>query len=623
MRLLATISIACGLLGRVALSAPALEAYKDELPIPPALVPESDDGHTRVYHITMRNGERQMHSQLPAKTPFWGYEGQYPGPTIDVPRDREVVVKFTNSLNPPSDPLDLRSQWPFFIPKDVTEGGVPHPVFVPKAPWTVIHLHGSPTRADHDGWADNAFFPGDSAYYFYPKQERAALLWYHDHGNMVTRLNVYAGLAGLYIVRDAATDALYPSGDHELPLVLQDRDFELTPDGSQFTGRFRYQALNLNAKFEPASNIFLVNGTVRPYKTVDRSKYRLRILNGANARFFRLAFRVDGGPPNTKTWEVIGVDGGLLTVPVSNPTTAMPTVADPGATKEMVVLGPAERLDVVVDFSQYPAGSNVELVHLRATGTELAKIMQFRVDAAAPPVEIVAEAVAEESVQEPRRSPRLASPYEAADSAEAAPGLESTESSGVRVRTIALYTKDGMQTINGLLFHDSVEEKPEIDSEEIWEFLNTTRDDHPMHLHLVNFEVVDRQAIQVNTAVLPNLNDFDGVFRTWLADPSPGKPRLPPGIEFVPGSVPVPADAYEKEPKDTVRVPKLTLTRMKVKFRLHTGLYMYHCHILEHEDMEMMRPLLVVPAGMPDMAHIDGHGDGGGHAPPHESDSEH
>ena len=155
-------------------------------------------------------------------------------------------------------------------------------------------------------------------------------------------------------------------------------------------------------------------------------------------------------------------------------------------------------------------------------------------------------------------------------------------------------------------FHDTIEEMPVLDSEEIWEFLNVTVDEHPIHLHLVNFEIIDRQEIEYDHSPT-YLDTFHETFHTWLKDTSSTKPPLPPGMAFKAGSTPVPSDDYEREPKDTVRVPSDTLTRIKTRFRLHTGLYMYHCHILEHEDMEMMRPLLVVPSGMPIMSHGSGH----------------
>jgi spore coat protein A len=563
---------------------PNLDPFKDELQRPVLLAPISDDGRTRVYRVTMRNGKRRLHSQLPADTPYWGYEGQYPGPSIEVPRDREVVVTFINNLEPPPDPHNPRTQWPFAIAPDEPDG---MPYFVPESPWTIVHLHGSPTRPEYDGWADDAYFRGESATHHYPRQERAALLWYHDHGNMITRLNVYAGLAGMYVVRDHSAEVNLPKGHNELFLLLQDRDLELSSDGSAFTGRFAYHALTSNTKFEPG--FFLVNGLVTPFKKVDRTCYRLRILNGSNARFFRIAFRTEESGISTKEWRVIGVDGGFLTTPVENPTTQVGSNR-----KQMVALAPAERLDVIVDFSQFPVGTNVELAHLRSNGSFVGPIMQFQVQAAT--------LASPSGVPAAGRSPRLAAPYSLP--ADVGPPPDHAPSTTpTRTRMIGLYLKNGMQTINGLMFHDGVEEKPELDGEEVWSFLNLTGDDHPLHLHLVNFEVIDRQEFEVESTDPKYLEKFDETFRAWLNDASPTKPVLPPGLRFKEGSGPVPADAYEKEPKDTVRVPSSTVTRIKTKFRIHTGLYMYHCHILEHEDMEMMRPLLVQPKGMPDMTH--------------------
>jgi spore coat protein A len=200
-------------------------------------------GGTRYYRIEMRAGKRKVHAQLPAETPFWGYEGLYPGPSIETPIDSKVVVEFVNALPAPNPGDDPRTQWPFFIPADVA-GGHMH-VFVPKKPWAVVHLHGSPNPSDSDGWTDNAYFPGASAFHHYPPQLSAALLWYHDHANMITRLNVYAGLAGLYIVRDAVVEAQHglPVGPpFEIPLLLQDRNLEEKAD--KYTGRFAYQPLN-------------------------------------------------------------------------------------------------------------------------------------------------------------------------------------------------------------------------------------------------------------------------------------------------------------------------------------------------------------------------------------------
>src|SRR5262249_33100704 len=149
-----------------------------------------------------------------------------------------------------------------------------------------------------------------------------------------------------------------------------------------------------NRKFEP--DYFLVNGTVTPYREVEPTRYRLRILNGANARFFRLTFRLPDGTPTTKDWTVVGADGGLSAAPVTNPRTTTPV-----GPKEMVVLAPAERLDVVVDFGPYPAGTDVELSHLNPRGVYVGPVMQFRVRGA-PPAGPVPRP------EPPARSPRLA-----------------------------------------------------------------------------------------------------------------------------------------------------------------------------------------------------------------------
>jgi len=178
-----------------------------------------DPDGTRNYTLTLRRGARKIHQELPAETPFWGYEGLYPGPTIETPRQSKVVVTFVNALPAPASGADPRTQWPFFIPPDLGTG---MHYFVPERPWTVVHLHGSPNRPDSDGWTDNAYFPGDSATHYYPAQENASLLWYHDHANMITRLNVYAGLAGLYVVRDPAVEGpqqLPVNNEFELPLT--------------------------------------------------------------------------------------------------------------------------------------------------------------------------------------------------------------------------------------------------------------------------------------------------------------------------------------------------------------------------------------------------------------------
>jgi spore coat protein A, manganese oxidase len=561
---------------------PSLDPFFDPLPVPPVVQPVfiAEDG-TRHYRLVMRNGERKVHGQLPGRATFWGYEGMYPGPTIEVPVESPVVVEFVNDLRTAED-----SHWPFAIP--ASDDGMMAPA-VPPAPWTVVHLHGSPNPPDSDGCPDNAYLPGGSQTHHYPRQESAALLWYHDHANMITRLNVYAGLAGLYLVRDRSVevDQLHlPVGPpFEIPLVLQDRDLEVV--GDQFTGRFAYQVLSENAAFRPPFR--LVNGVITPFVKVEPRVYRLRILNGSNARFYRLKLMRHSDEELLGTGDMIqiGVDGGFLPRPVKGPT----TLTTDGE-EEVLVLGPAERADVLIDLSQY-AGGKVVLVDHNAISDDRANLLLF--DVGAPPLAALGVPPPLSSISlAPHRSPRLAP---------ASPPAEE------RTRYIALFKVGDMQTINGRLFHDAVEETPELDTTEIWEIINVSGEQHPIHIHLVNFEVMERQEIASDDGTDPDA--FGVAFRKWLAqDPSTRGP-LPQGWKLV--GQPIPADDNEVSPKDTVRAPDSFVTRIRIRFRLRTGVYMYHCHILEHEDMEMMRPLIVMPAGMQPMtmpAHNHHHGHG-------------
>lgn len=579
----------------------ALTPYKDALPVPDALPPlRIDPDGTRHYRIVLRAGERQVHSELPKKTPFWGYAGSYPGPMIETPKDNKVVVEFVNELPLPP-PEDLRSQWPFFIPKDLKNDDM-H-VFVPPAPWTVVHLHGSPTPAESDGWTDNAYFPGGTSVHHYPPQLSAALLWYHDHANMITRLNVYAGLAGLYLVRDPALEGAkkLPVGKpYEIPLLLQDRNLEVNPAGDNYTGRFAYQELNSPSGLSQADYV-VVNGVIWPFHNVAPGRYRLRLLNGSNGRFFRLAVRSEGQPASTKLMTQIGVDGGFLENPVVAPTTG--SVQD-GSAEQVLTLGPAERADVLLDLSGFAPGTKVDLVDVIPFNSPV-PVMRFVIVAGPPAATAIPLSFP--------RSARLPKPPARASL------LARGAVSGIPNRVIGLLPKalspqTTMLTINDRAFHDTVEEQPALDTEEVWEFLNVTGEEHPMHLHLVNFEVLDRRGFEIVDAD-PNTYPARaaGYFRTWLAMPVATRRPLPQGLAF--NTEVIPRDANEIAPKDTVRVPPFTLTRIHVAFKFHTGMYMYHCHILEHEDMEMMRPLLVVPKGMhtgPGPAPHD-HGGGSGH----------
>ena len=283
----------------------------------------------------------------------------------------------------------------------------------------------------------------------------------------------------------------------------------------------------------------------------------------------------DGRTLGTQDLTQVGVDGGLLETWVRAPKTHTPD-----GDEEVLLLAPAERADVLIDLSRYP-NSHVTLVDQNPPGDPI-DILRFVVDGTPP-------ATPPPAPSPQARSPRLAP-------------LPADEP--LPRRAIGLFTVGRMQTINGRTFHEAVEESPELGSTEIWEILNVTGEEHPIHLHLVNFEILDRRAIEVEEGTDPET--FPAAFGRWRAEPSATRGPLPAGWRFT-GEV-VLADDNERGPKDTVRVPESAMTRLRVTFRLHTGLYMFHCHILEHEDMEMMRPLLVVPQGTRPMPAHHGHG---------------
>lgn len=579
---------------------PTLAPYQIDLPIPPVLPPRvTDPDGTQHYRVTMRRGERVVHPLVPP-TPYWGYEGLFPGPTIEVPKTSRVVVEFVNDLPPVTTPAEPWRQWPFAVPSAAG-------AFVPPHPWTVAHLHGSPSPADADGWTDNAYFPGGSNTHHYPPQGSAALLWYHDHAHMITRLNVYAGLAGLYLVRDPAAEAGLPVGPpYEIPLVIQDRSFEPTADGTGFTGRFAYQDLALNSTF--AGTHYLVNGAVAPRVEVRPGVYRLRILNGSNTTNYQIAVKTPDGDVGNALLTQVGVDGGFLTPPYPRPSLREWGGTEPADPIPVLSLFPAERADVLLDLTGQ-AGKDVELVNYAVvSGGEL---VRFEVRAGPPtaPAAAPAPAVATTPPAARVRSPRLPAP--AAEAADAP----------VTRRVIALFPiphgGGAMQTINGRTFHETVEETPTLSRPgdvrvEEWEFLNLTGEPHPMHIHLVHFVVMDRRPVAGPPLDTPaEQAAFLVEFRAWQALPPGSRPHLPPGCSYTaPAYDP---DPNERGPKDTVRVPDKHAVRVRAEFKYHTGMYMYHCHILEHEDMDMMRPLLVVPPGMHLMGSHPPPGGGHGH----------
>jgi spore coat protein A len=491
-----------------------LEKYVDALPIPAVLAPTSGTpGGAASYEITMSQVSQQLHRDLPPTT-VWGYAGSFPGPTIEASVGEPVTVAWINDL-PATHAL----------PVDTCVHGA-----MDDTSRAVVHLHGGHVPAAFDGYPEDTIAPGGWAVYEYPNLQLPATLWYHDHALGITRLNVYMGLAGFYLLRDETEQKLgLPSGEYEIALVIQDRSFN--PDGS-----WCYPALWEEDFF---GNTILVNGKVWPYLSVDRGTYRFRILNGSNSRVYLLSLS-DGTP-----FVQIGAEGGLFESPVTMP---------------QIILAPGERADVVVVFSNHAPATEVLLVNSAPAPWPgqpgvgvIPEIMKFVVSADAGPVVTV---------------PPALRPLEILQ-----------ESDAVRTRDMVLRKQPDPCTGSTWLIDDLgwdvISEFPRLGHTEVWSFINRSGMMHPMHLHLVMFQVLDRQ-------------DFEVV-----------------GDQIVPVGKPLPPDPNEAGWKDTVRAEPGQITRLVTRFEDYTGLFPYHCHILEHEDHEMMRQFQALPACPWDVDHDD------------------
>jgi spore coat protein A len=497
----------------------SLPRFVDPLPIPRkaspsgfTASPEAPAKKIERYRIALRPFQAKVHRDMPPTT-FWGYDGASPGPTIEARNGAAIQVDWINNL--PSKHL--------FAVDHTLDGASSD---VPEVR-TITHLHGGRVGPDSDGYPERWITPGNSATHHYPNQQEACTLFYHDHAMGITRLNTAAGLMGLYLIRDEFEDGLkLPGGEHEVPLVLVDRSFH--PQGQI------YYPVSGDPERPWVSEYYgggiLVNGKLFPVLNVQPRRYRFRILNGSNGSFYVLSIgsALSFASPALPFF-LIGSDQGLL--------------AEPSETADLI-LGPGERADVVIDFS---SGRGKEL-YLR---TKAATIMQFRVSGT--------------RVDDSSQVPAALRPIE-----------RIPESHAVRTRelTLADYQdrlgRSKRMLLNGMRWMMPVTERVVLDSTEIWSLINLTDDSHPIHLHLVRFQVLDRTPFDLTTYQLTGKVVFNGL----VQKPGPS----------------------ERGWKDTVRVDPLSVTRIIVKFEGFTGRYVWHCHLLEHEDNEMMRPYEILPA---------------------------
>ncbi len=516
----------------------------------------------------------KFHSAMKA-TPTFTYRSQggtqdYLGPVILAKQGVPFKLTVKNNLGP--HPLAFA----------IDTALVPVGTDDARRPRAVVHLHGGNTEEKHDGGPMDTFLPGTSRTYTHGNTQEAAGLWYHDHSLGITRLNVLAGLAGGYLIRNGDVDgdiddgsgSQLPAPPYEVPLVIQDRMFK-------DNGSFDYPA-NENPSTpgpwapEFFGDVATVNGKAWPNLNVDRGKYRFRVYNGSNARFYKLRL-LDG--VRSLTFHQIGTDGGLLNAPV--PLTDL-------------LLAPGERADIVVDFATLRPGTTITLFNgavapypsgprlRRRGGMPLYQIMRFTVN----------------------RAPGWQYPLPTKLRATSITRLAGRPLAVTRDMTLVeILDTEGaplMALVNNRTFDTEARSEVHRDTLEQWNLINTTADAHPMHLHFTQFQVLNRQPF--NAAAY-----FAETYGTQPVTPNTGSfppPSPSVGDFLLPGTRTPPAN--ERGWKDTVIAMPGEVTRILVPFGAnavpgspmaiqasHTGEYVWHCHILEHEDNDMMQRFVI------------------------------
>ena len=571
---------------------PALTPFTEQLPVPQRIDVRSGTS----ARLVMRDGKHSFHADLPS-TPTLGYAvagstgpDVYGGPTIEARKGTPASVSVVNDLG--EHPLALAMDHTFMGMTGTDE----------TAPRGVIHLHGAHSEPAQDGLPQDTISSGQSATYRYVNDQDSAGLWYHDHSWGMTRLQVSAGLAGQYWLRDAfdtgkADNPLHlPAGASEIPLTLQDRSFNLDGSFSYPVGAFCGQdaPAGYPNQWAPESfgDVAVVNGKVTPNLDVARGVYRFRVLNASNARFYHVRL------PATLPVYQIGTDGGLLNAPVR--------------LKELL-LAPAERADLLVDFRSAVVGTSYQLTNDAVAPyssptappeedeAPLKDILQFTVTAATG-----VQSDVPKTLRGGRSQPA------------ALPTLKATSTRTVMLNEIADPTVDEPVHghINNQFYADATGlprttqiEAPKLDTVEEWDIVNTTGDAHPIHLHLTQFRLLNRQPFD-EPAYTASVNTR--LPAPGLPDPSTSGKGPWPAVSPAPyltGS-PVGPAPVEQGWKDTIIAPPGQVTRILVPFggtaagvpapfvgdtrtasvQRFAGTYVFHCHILEHEDNDMMQP---------------------------------
>jgi len=604
--------------------------------------PSQGKAHVWAYEISKDNSTFTL--------PLW------PGFTVVTKRDNPLNVTYNNNLQDETYDkvgliVDQTLHWANpnnLAMNDQTRfdpyGG--EPLIVP-------HLHGGEVRSDNDGgpdaWFNHNFsktgpswgIDGTDNHYYYPNSQEAATLWFHDHLLGGTRLNVYAGMAAFYLLTDDAEDAMHLpgwSGDNmvqevapigasgtfnpepylpEIEMAIQDRMFDT--DGKLYFVNNMPTNQTIHPFWNPEfiGDVMTVNGKTWPYLSVAPRKYRFRILNGSNSRFYELWLQDLVTKTFGPAFQQIGTDGGFLDAPV---------IIDPALGGKLII-APGERADVIIDFTNSPAGAVWTMRNSgRAPypkggppmGSTMARIMQFVVNG---------QLVGADNSQVPAslRATPLVKLTNFAGTVNGTPALirqltlNEVMGAGGPLEVLVNNTKwDGNGPAPGL----GVTETPTEGTTEVWQIINITADAHPIHLHLVQFQLVSRQAFNVNKySKKYNASFTGGAFIGGGGPPlnystanSDGAIGGNPGITpYLQGMV-KPANPNERGWKDTFIMYPGEVTTVAVRFAptdmplstpqddLLFGFdpskgpgYVWHCHIIDHEDNEMMRPYTVNP----------------------------
>ncbi len=636
---------------------PPGDVAKFTLPLvkPPAM-PGNFNKNKDKYKIAVRQFQQRILSPPHPVTTVWSYGSvDHPGPAVDPATGALTGGTFnypaftieagwnkTTQVLWRNDLVDAMGNYlPHLLPVDPTlhwanpPGGLAgrdtRPAFATTpGPYTgpvpiITHVHGAHTREDSDGYPEAWYLPNagnippgyattgtfydyyDTKYghnwspgtvgFKYPNDQRATTLWYHDHTLGMTRLNVYAGPAGFYLIRGGPDDVVLdkrdgspavlpgpapgvgdsPLGEYgEIPIVIQDRSFNTDgslfyPDSRAFFDGFTgpyIPDLAVSPIWNPEffGNMMVVNGFTWPYLVVEPRRYRFRLLNGCNSRFLILQFE----HPGVEVWQ-IGAEGGFLPAPVRLNDHPYPGSTGGGAT---VLLALAERADIIVDFSA-AAGSSFRMLNLGPDepfgGGEIGvdfdpsdpdstgQVMEFRVKASNSVTDIT-------TPPQHLKLPAITALGPVANTRNLSLNEEAYEVADIPTSALLGTWNTGTGQTTPLLWMDPVSENPAVGSVEDWEIYNVTADAHPIHIHLVQFQVLGRAAIG------------GGPSMAGSNDPLP----------------------WETGFKDTVIAYPGEITRVRMRFD-YAGFYVWHCHIVEHEDNEMMRPYHVgpIPPGAP------------------------